>query len=105
MELPVGLGRIDVSPKNVQQLVVRNLGRIVSHLNRFPVLGAVGGNFFIGCIIRATAGVTDDGFDNALGVIVRRLHAPETAPGENRCPKVACDGLRCLRHDGHQGEE
>ena len=69
------------------------------------MLGAVRGNFFVGCIVRAAAGVADDRFDNALGIIVRRLHAPKAAAGKNGLPRIGDCRLRGIRDHCHEGQE
>ena len=38
-KLSIGLGRVDIAPVNIQQLIVGNLRRIISYLDRFAVAG------------------------------------------------------------------
>src|SRR2546423_10951882 len=83
VELTVGLRRVDVPPENIEQLLIGNLARIVSHFDRLPMFGAMRGDFFVGRVLSASARGADDRFDNSLGVIVRRLHAPKTNSGKD----------------------
>ena len=84
MKLAVGLSRIDVVPKNIQQLFIGDLRRIVGHFDRLAVLGFVGGDKIVIGRLLASAGVADHRFRHSFGLVKRRLHAPETAPGEDR---------------------
>ncbi len=85
MELAVGLRRIDVPPEDVKELVVRDLRRIVCDLDRLAMLRFMRGDFLVGRVFGAAAGVPHNSFDYAFRVIERRLHAPETAAGKDRC--------------------
>ena len=52
----------------------------------------------VGCVLFASTGVADDRFNDPLGLIERRLHAPETAAAENGSFRLT------VSRDGEAGE-
>src|SRR5438105_15936682 len=53
--LSIQRGRIVVRPENVEDLIVRYLGRIEFHLNNFGVAGLVAANIFVARILSVPA--------------------------------------------------
>src|SRR5207302_768122 len=83
-ELRVGGHRIDVVPKRVEQLRVADLAGVVLQLDRFGMAGRAGGDLLIRRILLGAAGISDGDRDDAVELVERRFHAPETAAGEGR---------------------
>src|SRR5207253_1254504 len=77
--LPVQLRGIVVLPENVQQLFIRNLGRIIVDLDRFGMPGAIRTNIFVRRILHLPTRVTDAGGDHARQLAEGRFHSPKTS--------------------------
>jgi hypothetical protein len=103
-ELPIDDGRIDVDPEDVEQLLVRDLLRVVDDLDGLGVAGVVVGDLLVGRVDDATAGVAGRHADDADLLLVRRLHAPEAAAGERRFREAGGSGRRRLGRDAERGE-
>jgi hypothetical protein len=71
-----------MSPKNLQQLIVTDSGRIIHDLNRLNVPGLPGTNLLVGRAFHVPAGVPGDDLMNPGNLFKIGLYAPETAPGE-----------------------
>jgi hypothetical protein len=89
-------------------MLIRNFRRIVSDLDHLAMLRAMGRHLFIVRIVSAPARITDNGFYDAVGFIVGRLHAPKTATGEDCRSGRDGSGLRRAAEiwagHGRQGE-
>ena len=56
-ELSVGLSRVDVAPEDVQQRLIRDLGRVIGDLDRLRMSRRAGGHLFVGGMGFGAAGV------------------------------------------------
>src|SRR3989338_2773734 len=83
-ELPAVIGRIDLAPEDVQELVIGNPGRVKRNLHGLPVAGAARGNFLIRRVFLLPSGKTGNDRMNAVVLFIGFLHAPETA-ARKRC--------------------
>src|SRR4029079_19403361 len=81
-ELAVFRQRIVVVPEHVEQLLIADLGGVVSDLNRLGVPGAAGRNLFVGRLVALAAGIARGRADHARHLVEIGLHAPEAAAGE-----------------------
>ncbi len=77
--LPHALSWIVVLPEDLQQLLIRNLGRIERNQHHFVVAGAPGTRLFIGRVGRPPRGVSNHGRHDARGLPELALGAPKTA--------------------------
>src|ERR1017187_8226987 len=109
-ELAVRVRRVDVVPEDVQELLVRDLLWVVHHLDRLAVPRAARGDFVVRGIRLLAARVSHGRRDDAREVVVRLLHAPETAAREggfhesSRHGRRRDDRLVRPREDGEEDE-
>src|SRR5207244_992125 len=82
-ELAVRLGRIDLLPIDVEQLLVGNFGRIVNNLDRFPVVRLLRADELVSGIGFGPAAVTDCRLDHTGRLVECRLNTPETTARKN----------------------
>ena len=83
-ELSIRLGRIDLPPVNIEQLIVGDFGRIVSDLDRFPVACFFRRNEFVSGVRFGPAAITHDRFNHAFCLVECGLNAPKTAARQHR---------------------
>src|SRR5205807_3187664 len=77
--LPVQLRGIVVFPEDAQQILIRNLGRIVLDFHHFRVPGPSRADILIRWVLEGAAGITDRRRNDALYLPERGFHAPEAA--------------------------
>src|SRR5205814_3023698 len=82
--LSIQRGRIVVRPENVEDLIVRYLGRIEFHLNDLGVAGLVAANIFVARILSVPACIPYGGRAHALKLAKSLFHAPKTPRPERR---------------------
>src|SRR5438874_25294 len=82
--LSIQRGRIVVRPENVEDLIVRYLGRIEFHLNNLGVAGLVTANIFVARILFVPACIPYGGRAHALKLAKSLFHAPKTPRPERR---------------------
>src|SRR5437016_4952627 len=82
--LSIQRGRIVVRPKNVEDLIVRYLGRIEFHLNNLGVAGLVTANIFVARILFVPACIPYGGRAHALKLAKSLFYAPKTPRPERR---------------------
>src|SRR5207302_7354064 len=82
--LSIQRGRIVVRPENIEDLIVRYLGRIEFHLNNLGVAGLVAANIFVARILSVPACIPYGGRANALKLAESLFHAPKTPRPERR---------------------
>ena len=70
--------------KDLQQLAVGNLRRIVGDLHRFGVTGGAAADHLVMCGGLAAAGESGDDVRDALQALKDRLNTPEAAAGKDR---------------------
>src|SRR5262249_55554811 len=79
------LGRIVVFPERLEQLLVRDLLRVIDHQNHLVVPGAAGANLLVRRVGRVATGVADGGDVNAITQFPELAFcSPATAPAEHR---------------------
>ena len=83
-ELAASIGRVDLSPKDLQQILVRDDGRVILHLNRLDVGSPPRAHLFVRWRRRLTARVPGRDADHAWQLLKRRLHAPKTPARKSR---------------------
>ena len=81
--LPVQHGGVVVFPKNVEELGVGDVGRVVGDADGFGVAGAVGADVPVGWVLRGATGVADFGDEDTFGLPEGFFHAPEATGGED----------------------
>src|SRR5271169_1606954 len=89
-ELPVFDGRVNIVPKDVQELFVRHFCRVIYDLNRLGVPGSPSRYLFIGGVLLLPAGVPGCDGNHARNLVERVLHTPEAAACEGRSLKIIC---------------
>src|SRR5205814_9547180 len=82
--LSIQRGRILVRPENVEDLILRNLGRMKFHLNNLGVAGLVAANIFVARILSVPACIPYGGRAHALKLAKSLFHAPKTPRPERR---------------------
>src|SRR5205085_3634555 len=82
--LAVELGRVVLGPEDLEQLLVRDLLRVVGDLDDLRVAGRVGADVLVGRVLERAALVADLCPGYAVELAERGLHAPEAA-GAERC--------------------
>ena len=103
-ELAVGHRRIDVVPEHVEQFLVRDLRRVVDHLDGLGMTRRARGDFFIGRVPLLPAGVAGRRREDARSLVERRLHAPEASARKCRDRLAGRSGVRLrLRGSGDDG--
>ena len=83
-KLAAGVGRIDVHPEDLEQLLEADLGRVIADLHGLGVAGGAGRNLLVGRVIDMTVDVAGDYRMHAVEFFKGRLHAPEAAAGKDR---------------------
>ncbi len=101
-ELAVGLRRIDLLPVDVEQLLVRNFGRIVNDLDRFPIVGPLRTDQFVGRIGFCSAAVAYCRLNYTRRFVEGRLNAPKTTTGKNRGFRRCRLGILRLRRSSQK---
>src|SRR5262249_17590873 len=76
--LTVDLNKIVVLPKDFQQLGIRDLGRIIVHLDSFCVAGPISADFFISRILGLSTDVADARRRYTQQLTERGLDSPKT---------------------------
>src|SRR5262249_28873820 len=102
-ELLIFRQRIDIVPKNIEQLLVGDFRWIEDDLNRLGMARPAVGNLLIGRIGGAPAGIARGCADHACDLVEVGLHTPETAAGESS--KGRCRRLALLRSGGYRENE
>ena len=73
-----------VAPEHVEELVVRDLCRVVGNLYNFGMAGTTGADFLVGRVFLGASREAHGGRNNAIDLAEGSFHAPETP-----APKVA----------------
>src|SRR5437773_2028776 len=81
--LAVECRRVVHVPEGVEQLRVRDPGRVVRDLDGFGVPGAARANLLVGHVVDVAALITRDGIDHARDLVEEVLDAPETSAGKS----------------------
>src|SRR5215203_5478277 len=103
-ELAFGIEWVDVLPVDLEELVVADLRRVVDDPHRLGVAGAAHADLAVGGAGDLAAGVARGRRDDALGLVVGRLDAPEAARREGRDGKAGTRRLGALRRLVRRGE-
>ena len=82
--LAVELRRIVLAPEHVEQLLVRDLVRVVRHLYDLGVTGRVRADVLVRRVLERAAGVPHARLRDAVDLTERGLDAPEAACAERR---------------------
>ena len=81
-KLAAGIKGIDIGPENIEQLGIADLVRVVFDLHHLRVPGTTAGHLLISRVLHLAAAVSGSGFQHAIQLVVRGLHAPEATSGE-----------------------
>src|SRR5208282_5632686 len=87
-------GIVSDEKKYFQQIVIRDLRRIVSDLDRLGVSRRSRADGFVIRGVCGSSSVSGNNFGHALHMLEDGIHAPETAARKNRSSLVVALGLR-----------
>src|SRR4051794_17517331 len=77
--LPIHRGRIMIRPEHVQQVVIRNPGWVVLHLNYFRMASRIAAHILVGRIVQRAAKVSDCGSRHSRQLPESCFHTPKTS--------------------------
>jgi len=98
-----GGGVVGDGEKDLQQLAVTGLGRVVGDLDRLGVVGALGADDVVLRLFLRAAAVAGDDFDDARHILEDGLHAPEAPAGDDHLLWAGIGGNLQIFIGGREG--
>jgi len=71
------------APKDIEQLLIAYLRRVILNLDRFGMAGGVATYFLIGGVCLATTGIAYTSIKNSFGAVKNQLDMPKATGGKN----------------------
>ncbi len=94
--LAVRLRWVVVLPKDLDQIIVGDTVRVISHTHGFDVAGGAGADLLVGCLGNMATGVTRFGTQNAIYSTVGGFDSPESASGKSGLSAGLLGRIRCI---------
>ena len=70
-------------PKDIQQLLIAYLRRVILNLDRFSMAGAMAAYFLIGGVCLAAACIAYTGIEDPFGAVKNQLDMPKATSSKN----------------------
>ena len=82
--LPIASGRVVITPKNIEQVLVAHLRGIEFDFDHFRMTGVMAANLFVGRVFRRAARISARGRNHTLGITKQFFNTPKTSRAEQR---------------------